>query len=159
MAELTSQLLNEPLIMGDDGMMNPRWYIYFRDQNDQVNSTPQRVIAPVQLTVQDASIGTTPLPTDALAPGLYSVQYYARITTAAGVSSSLTVTISWTDGSVACSLSGAAMTGNTTGTVQTNTYLIKVDQASPISYSTTYASNPAGAMEYSLDIVLQAISV
>lgn len=158
MAELTSQLYQEPLVEPKSGMMSPRWYIYFRDQNDQVNSTPQAVITPVSLVNQNASIGTTPLPTDALAPGLYQVQYYARITTAAGVSSSLTVTISWTDGSVACSFSGAAMTGNTTGTLQTNTLLIEIDQASPVSFSTTYASNPAGAMEYKLLIVLQKVS-
>lgn len=158
MAELTSQLLNEPLV-GQGGLMSPRWYIFFRDLNQTVADTPSQVITPVELTDQNASIATTALPTDSLAPGLYQVSYYTRITTAAATSSSLTVTIAWTDGSVACSYSGAALTGNVTTALQTATLLIQIDQASPISYSTTYASNGAGEMKYQLFIVLQAVSV
>lgn len=158
MAELTTQLLNEPLV-DRSGRMNQRWYIFFRDQQAQVASTPQSVIPPVEVTAQEASISTTPLPTEALAPGLYRVSYYARVTRAATSSSSLTVTITWTDGSVACSFSGAALTGNTTGTLQTETLLIEIDQASPVSYATTYATSGATTMQYKLAIVLEAVSV
>lgn len=157
MAELTSQLLNEPLIDAS-GRMNPRWYIYFRDANAQIQAAPAAVIPPVELTAQNASISATPLPTDALAPGLYQISWYVRITTVATTSSSLTVTIGWTDGGVACTFSGAAITGNLTSSTQSQILLVRSDQAAPISYSTTYASNAAGEMQYSLVVVLQRVS-
>lgn len=111
----------------------------------------------VSLTSQNASIGTTPIPLPSLATGLYRVTTYARITTVDAVSSSLTVTISWTEGAVALSLSGAAMTGNTTTTVQSNTATIQIDASSPISYSTTYASNTPGSMKYKLIVLVEAV--
>jgi hypothetical protein len=36
---------------------------------------------------------------------------------------------------------------------------VNADQATPISYATTYASNPAGVMKHSLYIVLEAVSL
>lgn len=156
MAQLTTQLFNEALV-DRDGKMTPRWYVYFRDQNVLVDATPQSVIPPLELTAQAASIGTTALPTATLAPGLYRATYYARITQAATSSSSLEVTLTWTDGAVACSFTGAAITGNAVTDLQSDTLLIEIDQASPISYSTTYATSGATAMLYKLSIVLEVI--
>lgn len=111
----------------------------------------------VALTGQSASIGTTPIPLPSLATGLYRLTYYARITTADAVSSSLTVTLTWTDGGVSPSFSGAAMTGNTTTTAQSGSAMVQIDAASPISYSTTYASNTPAAMQYRLTILVEAV--
>ena len=114
---------------------------------------------PVSHTAENSSIATTSLPTDGdLSAGLYRVTFYARITTAAGVSSSLTVNFGWTDGAVSQTHSGAAMTGNTTTTWQTGSILIYVDAATPITYSTTYASNAAGAMFYQLFVTLERMA-
>lgn len=121
-----------------------------------IASAPQFYPA-VSLTNQSASIGTTPMPLPSLATGLYRLTTYARITTADAVSSSLTITVSWTDGAIACSLSGAAMTGNTTATVQSNTATVQIDAATPISYATTYASNTPGSMKYKLIVLVEAV--
>ncbi len=141
------------------GLLNPRWQVWFRDLGVQVDAQPVVVIPPVEVEAQNASIGTTPLPTDALAPGLYRVSYFARITTAAVTSSSLTVTFTFTNGGISCSLSGTAITGNTTSSVGSGIFLIQIDQATPVSWSTTYASNGAGQMLYQLSVVLEAVSV
>lgn len=146
-------------IATDDGLVGDQWAIYFRDQDGLIAASPAVVSAPVSLTSQHAAIATTPIPSDTLAPGLYRVSIYQRVTTAAGVSSSLTTAISWTDGGISCSFSGAAMTGNTTATTQSFSQLIRVDRATPVSYTTTYASNPATVMQYSLDVVLETVSV
>ena len=111
----------------------------------------------VSLVAQSASIGTTPIPLPALATGVYRVTYYTRITTADAVSSSLTITLSWTDGAVTCSLSGAALTTNTTATVQSSTAMVSIDASSPISYSVTYASNTPGAMKFKLIMLVEAV--
>lgn len=111
----------------------------------------------VALTGQHASILTTPMPLPSLATGLYRVSYYAAITTADGVSSSLTVTLTWTESTLSKSVSGTAITGNTTTTVQSGTALLVLDAASPISYSTVYASNTPATMQYRLTILLEAL--
>ena len=122
-----------------------------------VETAAQRLAA-VSVSGQSASIGTTAIPTAALTAGLYLVSYYARITQAGTVSSSLTVTLHWTESTLALTVTGAAMTGNTTTTVQSGTHLVRIDASSPVSYSTTYASVGATAMQYRLDVVLERVA-
>lgn len=125
-----------------------------------VDSAPS-ALKVVAVTTQNASIGTTPIATGTLSTGLYRVTWYARITTPAttgAATSSLTVTVGWTDGGVSCSYSGAAMTGNTTTTVQSQTQMVQLDAASPVTYATTYASNTAGQMVYKLSLVLEQVN-
>lgn len=127
----------------------------------EVESAPS-TYTPVSLTGQSASIGATAIPAATLTAGLYRVTWSARITTRASTgaqTSSLTVTLGWTDATLACTVSGTAITGNTTTTTQSSTQLLKVDASSPITYATTYASNTAGQMVYRLDLVLEAVSV
>lgn len=124
---------------------------------DRIEQAPYSPFAPTRLTDQNASIGATPLAQAALPAGLYRVSWYARVTTAAGVSSSLTVTIGWTEGSVALSLSGAALTGNLVTSVQSGMVFLLIDDGSPITYATTYASNAAGAMKYTLVLNLERV--
>ena len=49
-------------------------------------------------------------------------------------------------------------TGNTTATIQSNTYLVRVDSQSAINYLTTYADGGgAQSMQYALHIRVEAI--
>ncbi len=111
----------------------------------------------MNLTGQGASIGTTPIPLPTLASGAFRLSYYAEVTTAAVTSSSLTVTVTFTHNAQTLTFTGTAMTGNTTTTIQTNTWAFLLDAASPISYATTYASNGAGEMKYTLYIRLESL--
>jgi hypothetical protein len=68
------------------------------------------------------------------------------------------VTFAWTDGGVSQTQSGAAMTGNLTTTHQSGTYVVRIDESTPISFETTYASNGAQAMNYALDVVAERLA-
>jgi|DEB0MinimDraft_3_1074331.scaffolds.fasta_scaffold02359_9 hypothetical protein len=97
-----------------------------------------------------ASIAATDIETPSLPQGLYQVSYTTRVTQAASTSSSLVVTVSWTDNGVSCSQSGVALTGNTTSTQQSGFLLIQIDSGSVVRYSTTYASVGGTPMQYQL---------
>ena len=106
----------------------------------------------------NAAIGATAIPLPSLSGGTLRVAWYARITTRDPVSSSLTVTIAWIEGGVALTLSGAAMVGNLTTTVQSGTIDIAIDPGTAITYATAYASNTPGTMRYSLRVSVTRVS-
>lgn len=141
----------------NEGKMAEVWIPYMQSQSSITATAVRQTTSPVVLTAQSASIGVTSIPAASLAGGLYRVTYWARVTTAAGTSSSLSVTLSWTDSGVACSKAFTAVTGNTTATTDSNSYLVNIDGASPISYSTTYASVGAPAMIYALSLTLEGM--
>lgn len=121
-----------------------------------VDASPAR-LKRTSVSGQTAAISATPIPTEALSAGWYRVTVYARVTTAAGVSSSLTPTITHTDTGQTCTQSGTALTSNAIGTPASWTFLVYSDAASPISYSTAYASAGAPAMIYKLDVILEQL--
>ena len=139
------------------GLIRRTWQVWLRNLTTTVNDAPVR-IQTVSVSGQAASISTTSIPASSLSAGLYRVTWYLRITTAAATSSSVTVSLGWTDDTVTMSLSGAAVTGNTTTTSQTGTALLSVDNASPVTYTTSYTSVGTPAMQYALDLTLEAVS-
>lgn len=141
-----------------EGMVTQPWIDYFTDQGLAV-SEAARLQTTVTLTAQGASVAATDMTDGTFSAGFYRVSYYARITQAATTSSSLTVTIDWTEGGVSPSFSGAAMTGNTVTTVQSETQMLYIDALSPIRYSTAYASVGGTPMQYSLRLVLEFVSL
>lgn len=136
--------------------MADAWVKWFNNLTTVIQATPVRVSI-TTLDTQSASISATSIPAGTLGAGTYRVSYYARITTAASVSSSLTVSFQWVDGGASCSVSGTAITGNLTTSTGTGTFIVNIDQATPFTYSTTYASNAAG-MVYTVTIILESIS-
>ena len=119
---------------------------------------PPKILA-MSAALAPASLAITPLPLGELPAGIWRVSYHARVTTPASVSSSLEVTISWTDGGVSQSATGAAMTGNLTTTVGFGTLPIRIDADTPVSVATIYASTGAQAMIYRLDVVLESLAL
>jgi hypothetical protein len=140
----------------NEGLVTDPWVKWFQDNSNTLASAAT-INETVELTAQGASIGTTSITSGTLATGIYRVTYYARITTVAVTSSSLTVTFSWVDGGVTVPISGTAITGNLTSSFGSGSLLMTVDNLTQITYSTTYASNGAGEMKYSLVIVLEAL--
>jgi hypothetical protein len=141
-----------------EDLLTEVWANYLSRLGDTVNASAIRIVPAVQLTAQGASIAATDFSGGGLSAGLYRIGYYARITRAATTSSSLTVTFDWTDGGVSPSQAGTAITGNTTTTQQNGFLLIRTDAASPVRYSTTYASVGATTMTYALYIVLERLN-
>lgn len=140
-----------------EGQVTDSWQQVFTALSTTVSQQPT-LITKVSLTGQGAAIAATDLSGGSQSTGLFRITYYARITTAAGVSSSLTVTIGWTETGSALTLSGTAMTGNTTTTTQSGTVMVYADSATPITYATAYASNAAGVMRYRLSVILENIA-
>jgi len=138
------------------GWLQRVWADWFRTLAYRVDVSPFRVQT-VSLTAQAATIPATAVPILLLVAGLYRVTYTVRITRAATSSSSATVTLGWTDGTVACTQAFAALTGNTTATVQTGTVLLRGDGASAITYSVAYASAGATSALYALDVCVEFI--
>lgn len=132
------------------------WSFWMQQLRTRLNLCPERV-GLTSLTAQVAAISATAVRTSKLHTGLYRVSYYARITTAATTSSSLTLTLGWTDRAVVVSHAGAAMTGNTTATTQSGTLFLQVDSASAITYTVAYVSSGATGMQYALDIMVEEI--
>ncbi len=137
------------------GMVSPTWSAWLARLPDTLYSIPSRLNA-LSLTNQTASLAATDFSGGSRLAGLYRLSYYARITTAASVASSLTVTLGWTDGGVACSQAGAAMTGNTTATAQSGTVLVHLDTGTAITYATTY-STTGTTMAYALAVSLEKV--
>ena len=138
------------------GLVTRPWQQFLMEMRDILNATPGKEGA-VALTAQGASIVATAVPTSTLAAGLYRINYVARISTAAGTSSSLTVTLGWTVGGVACAFVGDAMVGNTTAEVQVNSFLVRIDAGTTITYATAYVSVGAPSMTYTLDVTLELL--
>ncbi len=49
------------------------------------------------------------------------------------------------------------MSGNTLASVQTGTALLMTDQATAVTYRTTYVSNTAGTMQYRFAAVVEQV--
>jgi hypothetical protein len=122
---------------------------------DRINRTPE-VVQTVALTEQTASVSATTISVLSLAAGVYRLTAAARITTAATTSSSLTLTFGWTQ-AVACTASGSAITGNTTATTGNFVVVARADQATALTYATTYASSGGTAMVYRLDVSVEQL--
>jgi len=131
-------------------LLRNEWVRWLQSVKDAIDASAQQVGPSLALTAQGAALAATAILT-APAAGLFRVNYYTRITQAASVSSSLTVTIRWTDGGVACLFTNAAITGNTTGSNQQSDRLVHVDQGTDITIETAYASVGATPMQYALN--------
>ena len=143
-------------VVKPDRFLTEAWERWF-DQLQIIMEAAAARVGSVGLAAQSATIAATDLSDGTLDAGLYRVSYYARITQAATVSSSLTVAFDWTDGGASLSFTGAAITGNTTTTYQSESQLIHVDALSPVRYSTTYATVGATAMQYALYFTLEEV--
>ena len=131
------------------------WATYLSQFTTSFGSIAQRV-ASATLLNQSASIALTTLPTQG-STGVYRFWYEADIISP-GATSSLIVTVTFTQRGITKSFSGAAMTGNLTTTIQSNTWILPVDANTPVQYSTTYASTGA-PMTYGLTLGLEAVNL
>lgn len=152
-----SEVVNNPDTGQPEQWPTTPWRIFYREIRQDINAAPRLATAvPVTVADENTSLGATTIVTPT-SEGFFTMEFYAAILAAAVTSSSLTVTIGWTDGGIAKSVTSAAITGNTTTTTGSQRYLFRSD-AAPITYSTTYASNGAGQMHYRLDVVVSTVA-
>jgi hypothetical protein len=148
--------VREPIVETKTRLVTTTWERWLRELTDALNHAP-RVVGQVSLLAQAASLPPTPISTPALTGGLYRVSVAVHITKAASTSSSLTVTLGWTDGGTPISLAGTAVVGNTVTTVQSDSVLLNVDTDTAITYATTYATSGVAQMEYALHVMVEKL--
>lgn len=158
--EFAAAPIRDPIAVEDkDGrLLLPRvWIDWFASLGLQIDRQTTTLNV-VELFNLSGNIPPTPIPLDSLSEGLFRITYYTRINLAAAVSSSLQITLGWTDNAVTCFIAADPLTTNTVGTVQSNTIMVRNDQASPITYSVTYASDLPGQMLFNLFIMVEQIT-
>ena len=148
---------DDPVVDLRTGLITEIW---LRDLTAERESATlaAKVIAVASKTAQAASIGATTFDVQSLAAGVYRFTYYAAITRAATTSSSLEITISFTELGLTKSKTFAAITGNTTTTWQDGQATIHIADDTPVSWSTTYASVGATTMQYAIYVQLERVS-
>ena len=134
-------------------VIGDRWRRWLSGLTAVVDATPARK-ASVTLTAQGAAIATTALPIGSVTPGVWGIYTTLRVTRAGSVSSAVRLTITWTEGSVTQTEQGTDLTGNLTTTREGRLFIVRPDNATAISYSTTF-SDGGGAVsaQYSADLV------
>lgn len=138
------------------GTITDSWVQYFTSQGQTVSTTAQRV----QLVAergQSASIATTDMAPGTITGGIYRIQSYIRITTAASVSSSVQLAFTFTDHGQAVTITLAAITGNTVTTTQSAVSLFYADAGTPVTYAVTYSSVGATSAVYQAYLLLEQI--
>lgn len=143
-----------------DGLPNPfarEWRNYFQELQNTGQAAPQ-ILHEESQTAKTAAIATTPLPLPSVSAGYYRISVYQLITAAAVTSSSLQVTIAWTDQSLAVARTLPAITSNTLAANDEASFPIHVDNASPITYAVAYASNGVNQMTYNLGVLVEQMA-
>ena len=157
MATLSPIPVQAPWTTDRDTYIPGDWLRWLYELVAIVSSGAQQIGSTVNLTNQSAAIASTPVPLPALANGLYRLSWYARVTAADGVSSSLGVSFTWTDGGVSPTKTFTALTGDTTTTADGNQVIVLIDQNTPVNYATSYASNTPNKMHYKLSVQVEAL--
>jgi hypothetical protein len=169
---LTSPTISNPAISGNASMATGTFSGLITNYNGIAcvsNCFPQEV-ATVDLTAQTAAVVTATLyAVPATGQGQYRLSWNAKVTTAAGVSSTLgALTIVYTDpdgvaqtitapATIAAGTIATTSAGNTTGTVLVGMpLLLNAKLSTNITYAFAYASNAANAMNYNLHLKLEA---
>jgi hypothetical protein len=146
----------DPRAWANAGQVTDPWIDYLTRVVTVVEATPTRV-SYIEKRDQSASIAPTDFSGGALPQGLYRVTYYLRIVQAATTSSSIQATLAFTDRGTALSISGAALTANTVTTFQGLAFTARVDNATPLTYSTTYASVGATPLLYDIAAFIEEV--
>jgi hypothetical protein len=132
------------------------WINWFSSLQQDVQQAPYRLTS-VNLDNQVASLGVTGFALGRLSAGLYRVSYLMRVTTPATVSSGLSVGIGFTRTGITSVLAGVTMTDNAIGACRSETFLVRIDSATPVTYRSTYVSVGAIVMQYGVSFTLELV--
>lgn len=126
--------------------------------NAEVAARPKRDVH-VRSASNSAAIATTALAIDTVHAGVWRISVQVRVVVPATASSDVQATISWTQGGVTQTQTTALLTGNLTTTREGMTVVLRVTQATPVSYAVSYTSVGATPMVYELDVVAEELAL
>lgn len=155
MAELLAPIPLETPIVTRDGVITEFFRRRWQELIDRSVRTP--TLAAAALQAQNAAIATTAVFTT-VTPALYRVSWYLRKTTADGVSSSVQITIGWTESGLPFTEVGAALAVDAVDARQSGSVVVRADAFADLTYAIAYASNTPGAMVYRLDVTVEQLS-
>ena len=136
------------LVIGDT------WRRWFSGLTFQLNTKVERV-ASVARSAVGAAIATTAFPIGSVTPGLWAVYANLRVSRAGSVSGEVRLTITHTASGVTQTEQGTLLNGNLTTTREGRLFLVRPDNATGISYATSYSDGGgAVSMQYTLDLVV-----
>lgn len=132
-----------------------RWFQLFWAR---VSAAVQRAGTPIGTDAnQSAAVATTTLYT-VTQTELYRLSWYARITVADGVSSSLQLTVTWREGSHTSTKVFTALTGDTTSTYDGAVWPFYADSGTLVTYALAYASNTPAKMRYRISLCVEQLT-
>lgn len=143
------------IVEKEDGSITNFFRLLWQQLIDGFQQTPTR--SGVGFQGQAAALPTSTLYL-VLVDGTYRVSYYMRKTTADGVSSSLTVTLGWTESGIPQSMPLPALTLDTVAAIQEGSHVLVVDQETTITMAVAYTSNTPGTMKYRLDAAVEQLA-
>lgn len=143
------------VVIDTNRIINRRWYLWLFQLWGRVRESVAQVGSAFVRSSQTAAIVTATVYTTTQT-GLYRISYRMRVTLAASVSSSLTMTLGWREGGVTQSQAGAALTGNTTTTQQNGTLFVRADSGTTITAAVAYTS-VGTAMQYATDVAVEQV--
>lgn len=138
------------------GVIVSNWLKWIVNIFTRVYSFGVSQTAAVALVGQAASVGSTPLSLGDPLATRYRVGVYAKLTEAAGATSSLQVSLNWTDPTDGTPMQWDSPT--LTGNVLTDAIQVDVPvDANQITYSTTYSSTGVPVGAYKLTVTAEAL--
>lgn len=145
-------------IVDQSGGITIFYRLRWNELQERFQLAPVAATADSPSTDPSAATGTTSLLTT-VSSGLYRVTVYSRKTVADGVSSSLQLTLGWTEHAVALTKTFAAVTADSiTTSVDSITWTVLADATTDINFSFAYASNTPGNMKYLYRVRVEQLS-
>lgn len=149
--------LQTPLVERDGAAS--RYFKQYMDTRDaRLQSAPYAAAGQVlRGSGLSAAVASSALVTAAPST-LYRVNYLLRVSQAAGVSSAMQLTVTWTQGGIVQTKTSANVNGNTTTSLDTGCFLVRPDAGTNVTYAISYASNPGGAAQFDYDLSAEALN-
>ena len=139
--------LSDAVVNRAPGVLTVPWQQWMSRMPETFHAIPS-VINSVVLNDQEADIAPTDLAETTLTEGIYRVCYFTHIHRPATGSSSLVITIAWTDDDGPHSKVGATINGNSQTTSQDGVIILYSAPGELVTYEVAYNSVGATTMQY-----------
>lgn len=138
--------------------MAASWRKMFFDPIVALLNAVVKVVKTTSVPAGTSAAVTTATAYQTTRPGLFRVSYIIRVTRPATTSSALQVTIGWVSGGVAQTKAGASLTGNLITTYETDSFIVRADGLTDVTYAVSYGSVGGTTLQYQADVVVEALS-
>lgn len=144
------------IVSGSIVRVTEDWRRWLQQVKDAIDAAGRKVGAAVALSAQASSlIGAVDTP--ALTAGLYRVSWHLRVTRAATTAGSVALALSTTAGGQVTTETVGTLATNVLGDARSGVAVLDVDAGAAVSYATVYSSTGATALQYALQLSVEAL--